>query len=216
MFSLLDSQEYDFFITENIYDVINSNVIDCKIQNIRVYDYVITNIGIFYKHINYDAIKDITHIKYIFGELSHKILSVPLINLIFLHLSPHINLNNLDLQLFPNLKTLVLNRTHLKKKILRNLPNNIETLIFERINAYCDCNLYNFEETINLTDNFAFDNLPTNLKKIIIQLNYGFTKKMYRNQRQYFLGHIKKFKIPSGCNVYFCVGDSKYHVCEEL
>jgi len=149
-------------------------------------------------------VEDVTHLMY--GSFDKKLILGSLINLECLCVYPNINLNVIDFYLIPNLKTLFLSFEHIANENLCNLTNGIETLYF-------NVALIN----INMFDNveFKFDNLPSNLKKIIFHCGI-FTQKYFAKKRMKILNKIKKYKIPFGCKICFYTGDINSYVEESV
>jgi hypothetical protein len=180
MISLINSVDYRFYMIDT--------------EGYKI-DYSITNIGKFCGCPTNDKKKYITHIKYVCSKPTYNLLVPPLINLNFLQLGREISLKEINFNLYPNLTTLILDIHHITNKILCNMPNNIETLIFKN---YCVDPYFIFIKF------FAFDNLPMNLKKIIFE--YGdIDKTSYEEQQRIVINKIKKFKLPFGCKIYFCL-----------
>ena len=167
---------------------------------------LITNIGIFVEYNNEDKKKDITHIKYIHDIKECNLFLSPLINLKFLQLE-HINdLNKINIYLHPNLKILILNIREIENKILCDLPIDIEILVFKSTYS-------NFYHSFNYI--FSFDNLPTNLKKIIFHYDFMYTLENtteYQKQQKIIINKIKKCKVPFKCKIYFCLGDDIHYI----
>ena len=195
--SLINSFDYDFY-KRNTHET-----------NSPFFNVLISNVGNLCKGININTkikIEELTHI--IYGQYHPEIQIILdlLINLEFLYVCPVINLDKINLDSFPKLKTLFLSFEHITNKNLRNLSNNIETLYF-------DVSYYSKSEIDDKI--FVFDNLPLNLKKIIF--NCGIKgKKNYARTRIIILNKIKKYKIPFGCKIYFFTGDINSFIEESL
>ena len=200
MLSLIKSQNLPFFVTQD----------DCMKP-----DYVMTNIGNFFG-CPHDVIKgNITYITYYGYSPTYKILSTPLINLDSLRFGPTIETKKINFNLFPKLKTLILDKTHIINQNLCNLPNNLKTLIFEGITI----------NKFNSIDKFyVLDNLPVFLEQIIFEyLNVTeekfkyvpyssyITNIQFEEEQRRILNRIKKNKVPFNCKIYFCLcWDDKY------
>ena len=173
------------------------------------YDPLASNIGNLWKEKknNIDIkTENVTHL--IYGEYHpmYNEFFTSLINLEFICVCEPILLNKIDFNCFPNLKTVFLNFCHITDKGIYNLTNNIETLYFDIHNES--------GRTLANTD-FLFDNLPSNLKKIIFccailnKINYAKTRLIIINK-------IKKYKIPFECKVYFFAGNINSYIEESI
>ena len=76
-------------------------------------------------------VEHVTHLMYGSHEEKYRNLLSSLINLEFLCVYSNINLNVIDFDLTPNLKTLFLSFEHITNEYMCNLTNNIETLYFD-------------------------------------------------------------------------------------
>jgi hypothetical protein len=146
--------------------------------------------------------EDVTRLIYGYYHPENEILLGSLINLEFLCIYSEINLSEINFSLFPNLKTLCLSFNHLSSDNLHNLTTSIETLYF---------NIYDVENYVLDCAVFLFDNLPTNLVKIIFECGRP-THKTYIKRQQLILNKIKKYKIPFNCKIYFITGNIDFYV----
>ena len=169
---------------------------------------VLTNIGIFYDLSNCEKLDKITHLKCLSPQedFLKNLVSIHLKNLVFFQLGSKINLEHINFDLYPRLETLVLDITNIKSKNINNLPYTIQSLLFLN---YCD---YWHELYYCDKNNVSFDNLPTNLTKIIFAKMDIVGKKSYKNERKKVTNITKKFKIPFGCEIYFVVGNSDNYI----
>ena len=196
MQSLLDSCSYEYI----------------RIDNDRYRNkLLITNIGNFSElsdFINFiDKNKDITHILSLENIINNALFTFPLTNLIFLELKTRArDLKKINLCFCPNLKIIVLNIKQIENKLLDNLPQEAEILIFKITHS-----------DLGYSTPPAFKNLPITLKIIVFYWDYMYDlerKRRLRQQKNIMRG-IKNCKIPSGCKIYFCIDDD-IHCVEKL